>query len=172
MVMNMVVMFIDILLLLLILKLCKFMPCLSNFDLAYWIEKGYVWNKSDLAKLIVCINPHGKYADKEMDYWHYFINALNAPDSDIDFYIAGFIYCTLQESGFISAIPDSIQHSGQFIDGTRNLPERMEAFEHYISNETTSKLMSKALLEETDTIRSILADVGITTYKRIYGGEK
>lgn len=42
----------------------------------------------------------------------------------------------------------------------------------YISNKTTSKSMSKALLEEKNTIHSILADVGITTYKHIYGGEK
>lgn len=50
----------------------------------------------------------------------------------------------------------------------------MEAFEHYIyiSNKTTSKSMSKALLEEKNTIRSILADVGITTYKHIYMEEK
>lgn len=170
--MNAVLLFITVVMLLVIIKLHKFLPNPGSFYMAYWVEKGYTWDKSDLAKLISCINPSCKYTVKEMDYWIHFMCALNAPDSDIDFYIAGFIYCTLQESGSISVIPDSIQHSIIFIDGIKNIKEKMETFENDVNSQKAPGLTSKALAEQKSTIRSILVDAGITTYKHIYGGEK
>ena len=146
---------------------------MENISLHYVdLEKAYMWaesikwNDSVLSQLVDCINPDCIYTDKEMDYWRYFINALDSLDYDDNFYCAGCIYCALTELNISHVIPDSIQRSTKFIEGSDNIQDKMKNYIDSIAREDSSEFRADLLLYRKDTIHSALAKISWLTKER------